>query len=110
MAAHVKVVARFRPAHAPGDRIQSGDDAVIVEHKDTQSVSLSRGSDATFTFDHVFPMETTQAHVFEHSIKGTVDDVLQGYNGTIFAYGQTGSGKTYTLMVCGFMLGRCGKA
>ena len=70
MAAHVKVVARFRPAHAPGDRIQSGDDAVIVEHKDSQSVSLSRGSDATFTFDHVFPMETTQAHVFEHVLRG----------------------------------------
>lgn len=30
--------------------------------------------------------------------KETVDDVLQGYNGTIFAYGQTGSGKTYTMM------------
>lgn len=26
-----------------------------------------------------------------------VDDVLQGYNGTVMAYGQTGAGKTYTL-------------
>lgn len=26
-----------------------------------------------------------------------VDDVLRGYNGTIFAYGQTGSGKTFTM-------------
>ena len=26
-----------------------------------------------------------------------IDDVLQGYNGTIFAYGQTGAGKTYTI-------------
>lgn len=71
---------------------------MIVEHHDTQSVRLTRGSDAMFTFDHVFPMDTPQAHVFDHSIKGTVDDVLQGYNGTIFAYGQTGSGKTYTMM------------
>ena len=71
---------------------------MIVEHHDTQSVRLTRGSDAVFTFDHVFPMDTSQAHVFDHSIKGTVNDVLQGYNGTIFAYGQTGSGKTYTMM------------
>ncbi len=27
-----------------------------------------------------------------------VDEVVQGYNGTIFAYGQTGSGKTHTMM------------
>jgi hypothetical protein len=27
-----------------------------------------------------------------------VDNVLDGYNGTIFAYGQTGCGKTHTMM------------
>ena len=27
------------------------------------------------------------------------EDVLDGYNGTVFAYGQTGSGKTFTMMV-----------
>ena len=26
-----------------------------------------------------------------------VDNVLEGYNGTIFAYGQTGTGKTFTM-------------
>ena len=26
-----------------------------------------------------------------------VNDVFQGYNGTIFAYGATGSGKTHTM-------------
>ena len=26
-----------------------------------------------------------------------MNDVLSGYNGTIFAYGQSGSGKTYTM-------------
>lgn len=26
-----------------------------------------------------------------------VENVLRGYNGTIFAYGQTGTGKTYTM-------------
>lgn len=27
-----------------------------------------------------------------------MDDVVSGYNGTVFAYGQTGSGKTFTMM------------
>lgn len=27
----------------------------------------------------------------------TIEQVLQGYNCTVFAYGQTGTGKTYTM-------------
>lgn len=27
----------------------------------------------------------------------SIDDVIKGFNSTIFAYGQTGSGKTYTM-------------
>lgn len=26
-----------------------------------------------------------------------IENVLEGYNGTIFAYGQTGTGKTHTM-------------
>ena len=44
-------------------------------------------------------MDSKQKDIFEYSIKSTVDDVLNGYNGTVFAYGQTGSGKTFTMMV-----------
>ena len=39
-----------------------------------------------------------QADIFDFSIKPTVDDILNGYNGTVFAYGQTGAGKSYTMM------------
>lgn len=35
--------------------------------------------------------------MFDHIAKPIIDQVLDGYNGTIFAYGQTGSGKTYTM-------------
>jgi hypothetical protein len=27
----------------------------------------------------------------------SIEDILHGFNSTIFAYGQTGSGKTYTM-------------
>nr|AGU10931.1 Kinesin motor domain [uncultured organism] len=43
-------------------------------------------------------MNSRQKDVFDFSIKPTVDDILNGYNGTVFAYGQTGAGKSYTMM------------
>jgi len=43
-------------------------------------------------------MSSRQTDVFDFSIRPTVDDILNGYNGTVFAYGQTGAGKSYTMM------------
>lgn len=43
-------------------------------------------------------MNSKQTDVFDFSIRPTVDDILNGYNGTVFAYGQTGAGKSYTMM------------
>lgn len=35
--------------------------------------------------------------MYDKTTRNLVDDVLKGFNGTIFAYGATGSGKTYTM-------------
>ena len=35
--------------------------------------------------------------IYEDVGKNTIQDVLGGYNGTIFAYGPTGTGKTHTM-------------
>ena len=43
-------------------------------------------------------MDSRQTDIFDFSIRPTVDDILNGYNGTVFAYGQTGSGKSFTMM------------
>lgn len=43
-------------------------------------------------------MQCRQSDIFDYSIRPTVDDILNGYNGTVFAYGQTGAGKSYTMM------------
>lgn len=51
-----------------------------------------------FTFDHVFGQDSLQSYVYEQTAFSLVDNVLEGYNGTIFAYGQTGCGKTHTMM------------
>ena len=51
----------------------------------------------TYHFDKVFSPETTQERLYDAAISPIVDEVLQGFNCTIFAYGQTGTGKTHTM-------------
>jgi len=43
-------------------------------------------------------MDSRQNDIFDFSIRPTVDDILNGYNGTVLAYGQTGAGKSFTMM------------
>ena len=95
----IKVVARFRPQN----RIErEANSEQIVSFPSQEGLTLtSKDASSAFTFDRVFPTNTAQHDVFDYSIRGTVDDVLAGYNGTVFAYGQTGSGKTYTMMGAG---------
>ncbi|KAH8716775.1 P-loop containing nucleoside triphosphate hydrolase protein [Phaeosphaeriaceae sp. PMI808] len=56
-----------------------------------------RVKDQTFAFDRVFDDTTTQGDVYEASTKPLLDNVLDGYNATVFAYGATGCGKTHTI-------------
>ncbi|WRT68693.1 uncharacterized protein IL334_005673 [Kwoniella shivajii] len=54
-------------------------------------------STKTYPFDKVFGPEADQTMIFNEVAEGMLDEVLAGYNCTIFAYGQTGTGKTYTM-------------
>lgn len=45
----------------------------------------------------VFGPTSQQKELFDEAISPIVNEVLEGYNCTIFAYGQTGTGKTYTM-------------
>lgn len=56
-----------------------------------------RVKDQTFAFDRVFDDNTTQGDVYESTTRGLLDNVLDGYNATVFAYGATGCGKTHTI-------------
>lgn len=49
----------------------------------------------TYPFDLVLGPEADQAMVYEEVVAPMLDEVVQGYNCTLFAYGQTGTGKTY---------------
>ena len=41
----------------------------------------------TYSFDHVYDMDSTQEQVYETTAKHAVCSVLEGYNATILAYG-----------------------
>ncbi|KAK3306896.1 P-loop containing nucleoside triphosphate hydrolase protein [Chaetomium strumarium] len=92
----IKVVARFRPQNRV--EIESGGQPIVrFDGQDTCTID-SKEAQGSFTFDRVFDMSCKQSDIFNFSIKSTVDDILNGYNGTVFAYGQTGAGKSYTMM------------
>lgn len=96
---NIKVIARFRP-HS-NDELALGEPSSnsIVEFLSEESCNVeTRDFNGSFTFDRVFDMNCTQEDVFNYSFKQTVDDLMKGYNGTVFSYGQTGSGKSYTMM------------
>ncbi|KAJ1333418.1 kinesin family member 5 [Microdochium nivale] len=92
----IKVVARFRPQNKV-ELASGGQPIVSFEGNDTCTVN-SGEAQGSFTFDRVFDMQGQQRDIFDYSIKPTVDDILNGYNGTVFAYGQTGAGKSFTMM------------
>ena len=69
-----------------------------------KEVILSNGSSGstriaqkTYSFDQVFGAESDQDLVFNVTTKDYIQEMLDGYNCTVFAYGQTGTGKTYTM-------------
>ncbi|KAI0797910.1 P-loop containing nucleoside triphosphate hydrolase protein [Abortiporus biennis] len=51
----------------------------------------------TYPFDHVFGPEADQSMIYHDVVNPMLEEVLMGYNCTLFAYGQTGTGKTYTM-------------
>eukprot|EP00095_Tigriopus_kingsejongensis_P001128 snap_masked-scaffold1099_size62903-processed-gene-0.6 protein:Tk01128 transcript:snap_masked-scaffold1099_size62903-processed-gene-0.6-mRNA-1 annotation:"kinesin-like protein kif3a isoform x2" len=104
---NVKVVVRVRPLNSQ-EREAKYASVVQVDHVNGEvkleahmsafSTSLTRESPAkVFAFDNVFGPDSTQMDVYNRVARPIVENVIEGYNGTIFAYGQTGTGKTFTM-------------
>ncbi|KAM9904811.1 hypothetical protein OXX79_002525 [Metschnikowia pulcherrima] len=53
--------------------------------------------DHRFVFDGLFDENASQEEVFCATTKPLLDNVLDGYNASVFAYGATGCGKTHTI-------------
>ncbi|CAD6198252.1 unnamed protein product [Caenorhabditis auriculariae] len=99
-AEKVKVVVRCRPISEL--ELSQGHKSTVGSSMEDKSISVtnpqaSQEPPRTFFFDAVFPPATDQMTVYNVAARPIVDNVLKGYNGTIFAYGQTGTGKTFTM-------------
>ncbi|KAG2415689.1 hypothetical protein HFD88_006880 [Aspergillus terreus] len=97
---NIHVVVRCRGRN---DREVKENSGVVIETEGVKgkTVEVSMGPNAvsnkTYCFDKVFSPAADQATVFEDVALPIVNEMLEGYNCTIFAYGQTGTGKTYTM-------------
>ncbi|XP_030926960.1 kinesin-like protein KIN-5B [Quercus lobata] len=97
---NVQVLLRCRPLN--DDEIRSNVPRVIScnEHKREVTVIQNLANkqvDRAFTFDKVFGPKAQQRSIYDQAIAPVVNEVLDGFNCTVFAYGQTGTGKTYTM-------------
>ena len=63
----------------------------------TLSLPIVCGIASTFHHFCIAFFSSRQRDLYEETFRDLVDNVLQGFNGTIFAYGQTGTGKTFTM-------------
>jgi len=98
----VKVVVRCRPLNQK-ELNEKRDDIVTID-KDLGQISIRPSKDApadqakTFTFNAVYGPDSQQRDVYDETAFPLVEQVFDGYNGTIFAYGQTGCGKSWSMM------------
>ena len=96
----IRVVVRCR---GRSDREVRENSGVVLSTDGVRgkSVELSMGpsalSNKTYHFDNVFSPAADQNMIYDDVVKPMLDEMLTGYNCTIFAYGQTGTGKTYTM-------------
>ncbi|WAR21929.1 KIF11-like protein [Mya arenaria] len=97
---HIQVAVRLRPINST-ERKQSSY-SVVDGNAEKKEVTVKERlgvnpTTKTFNFDHVFPQDVKQQQVYKSIVSPIIDEVLDGYNCTIFAYGQTGTGKTFTM-------------
>lgn len=89
----------FRPLNAREKGIRSTEVVDVVSPKEilTRHVADTKLT-KKFTFDRTFDTESKQSEVYQTVVSPLIEEVLAGYNCTVFAYGQTGTGKTHTMI------------
>ncbi|XP_011138995.1 kinesin-like protein Klp61F isoform X2 [Harpegnathos saltator] len=95
---HIQVFARVRPIN---NSEKVGKSVSVLELPSNKEVVVrERPLDKhsrKFTFDKVFGPTSKQIDVYNAVVNPLLEEVLAGYNCTVFAYGQTGTGKTFTM-------------
>ena len=94
MGTNVQVAVRCRPLNS--EEKKTNQPTVVACDTASKAINVSYGpqgkkTNKTYNFDRVFGMYSTQEEVFNSIVRPIVDEVLAGFNCTIFAYGQTGT-------------------
>ena len=95
--ANVNVICRFRPMN---DLEKTTGNETVADFTSPTSLTFHSSREKNvyrFNFDRIFPPSSSQQDIYDFGVKGIIESVLDGYNGTVLAYGQTSSGKTYTM-------------
>ncbi|XP_034050622.1 kinesin-like protein KIF20B [Thalassophryne amazonica] len=108
---NLQVFLRVRPFMSSDNDCADSQECVAIEGPDTVVLKAPRSYQPNrqgekplpqtaqrFTFTQVFGPEATQRKVFEGSVRGLVQDVLEGGNCLVFTYGVTNAGKTFTFV------------
>lgn len=78
------MVSRSRPRNAAEKK--AGSQSVIECNSKKKSVAVNADKQMkTFSFDKVFGPEATQIELYKSVVVPIIDEVLQGYNCTVFA-------------------------
>ncbi|KAM9803712.1 kinesin-like protein KIF11 [Neosynchiropus ocellatus] len=97
---NIQVVVRCRPFNTTERKSSHGVvecDAARKEVVVKTGGPLDKASRKTYAFDMVFGAAAKQIEVYRSVVCPILDEVIMGYNCTVFAYGQTGTGKTFTM-------------
>ncbi|XP_015428672.1 PREDICTED: bipolar kinesin KRP-130-like [Dufourea novaeangliae] len=95
---NIQVSVRVRPLVAAEQNNRSTN---IIEVPNNKELIVHEFPKDKFTkkfkFDNVFGPSSKQIDVYNAVVSPLLEQVLAGYNCTVFAYGQTGTGKTFTM-------------
>ncbi|KAJ3610125.1 hypothetical protein NHX12_022219 [Muraenolepis orangiensis] len=96
---NIKVVVRCRPFNGMEKKSSPGMVDCDPTRKEVTVKTGGPNDKATkkYTFDMVFGQSAKQIDVYRGVVCPILDEVIMGYNCTVFAYGQTGTGKTFTM-------------
>ncbi|CAH0596519.1 unnamed protein product [Chrysodeixis includens] len=96
---NIQVFIRLRPLNQREKDIKSLGVIEVVNNREVV-VRQSQQTSHTkkFTFDRAFAPSASQLTVYQEVVSPLIEEVLNGYNCTVFAYGQTGTGKTHTMV------------
>eukprot|EP00884_Botryococcus_braunii_P012461 jgi/Botrbrau1/21215/Bobra.39_2s0016.1 len=100
---NIKVIIRIRPrSFAEREEAErdpkSGISCLNRLSITTLSVATPHHEPHSYTFDHIADELTAQEDMFCLVGAPVIENVMAGFNSSIFAYGQTGSGKTHTIL------------